>query len=155
MIPFRLILDPPKSGAENMAIDEALLRNMEEGVLSGAPELSILRVYSWSEPTLSIGYMQKAGAFKDVGDLPIVRRITGGRAVLHDSELTYSLICPSTNPIFAQGIEGAYRLVSTAIVESLKGFGIDATFQKGDLTGKAAKSEKEKEEIQKEQREVS
>jgi lipoate-protein ligase A len=145
MDPFRLILDPPKSGAENMAIDEALLGTMEEGVLSGAPQIPILRLYSWSEPTLSIGYMQKAGVFKALNGLPIVRRITGGRAVLHDTELTYSLVCPQDNPLFAKGIEGAYRLVSSAIVDTLKGVGIDASFEKGDLKGKAAKSGKERE----------
>ncbi|MEE9542718.1 MAG: octanoyltransferase, partial [Thermodesulfobacteriota bacterium] len=144
MLPFRLIVDPPLEGAENMAIDEALLRTMEEGVLSGGEELPILRLYSWSEPTISIGYMQKAGAFRAVKDLPLVRRVTGGRAVLHDSEITYSLTCPSSNPIFASGIEGGYRLVSSAIVETLKGFGIDASFEKGEA-GRAKKSEKEKE----------
>ena len=145
MLPWRLIVDPPKSGAENMAIDEALLRNMEEGVLSGAEELPILRIYSWSEPTISVGYMQKPAHFSALSELPLVRRITGGRAVLHDTELTYSIICPAGNPLFDKGIEGAYRLVSSAIVETLKGQGVDATFEKGDLKGKEAKTKKERE----------
>ena len=145
MNPWRLILDPPMGGAENMAIDETLLRTMEEVVLSGGEELPVLRVYSWKEPTISIGYMQKVSAFAGEFDLPLVRRITGGRAVLHDIELTYSITCPNTNALFAKGIEGAYRLVSLAIVDTLKGFGIDASFEKGELKGREAKSEKEKE----------
>ena len=89
--PCRLIVDPPQSGAWNMAVDEALLT---EAATEG---LATLRFYEWSEPTLSLGYFQK---YADRAQHPasasaaVVRRQSGGGAILHDHELTYSLALP-------------------------------------------------------------
>jgi lipoate-protein ligase A len=138
MDPWRLILDPPLGGAENMAVDEAILRTMEACVEEGAELVPTLRLYSWLEPTVSIGYMQNAGPFiklasADEGRVPFVRRITGGRAVLHDMEITYSLICPSSHPLFAGGILEAYKVVSGAIAGALNEFGVLASFERGSF----------------------
>jgi lipoate-protein ligase A len=87
----QLIIDEPASGAWNMAVDEALLRWADE---SGGVAL---RFYQWAKPTLSLGYFQKYSDRQThvASDaLPVVRRATGGGAILHDQELTYSFVAP-------------------------------------------------------------
>ena len=86
----RLIVDEPATGCRNMAVDEVLLESAASGITT-------LRFYQWQEPTLSLGYFQfladrqKHPASRDC---PVVRRSTGGGAILHDQELTYSFSCP-------------------------------------------------------------
>lgn len=118
---WRLVIDGYMSGAGNMAADEAILTSAERGEC--APTL---RLYRWSEPTLTVGYAQDPRPFA-VG-LPVVRRITGGRAVLHDMELTYSVVAGNGHPLFSDGIMDGYRLISTAIVDALKECGVRAEF---------------------------
>jgi lipoate-protein ligase A len=105
-----------------MAVDEAILR----AICCGSA-LPTLRLYEWNVPTLSIGYLQKAETFKD-WDGPLVRRITGGRAVLHHMELTYSVVCGSNNWLFTGGIQGTYSVISKCIVKALRDLSIKATF---------------------------
>src|SRR5690349_2496197 len=92
---WRLLNDPPASGAWNMAVDEALL----EGVASGRSPAT-LRFYSWRPACLSLGYFQPFGIVDVSGcrarGVDVVRRPTGGRAILHDRELTYSLTLPAS-----------------------------------------------------------
>lgn len=87
----RLIVDPPRLGALNMAIDELLLQQaIDDGIAT-------LRFYQWSEPTLSLGYFQSHEDRKTHAasrDCAVVRRSTGGGAIVHDQELTYSLATP-------------------------------------------------------------
>ncbi len=87
--PIRFIVDPPSRGAWNMSVDEALLHSVASGA---SPDT--LRFYQWSEPTLSLGYFQsladRAQHSASLG-CPVVRRSSGGGAILHDRELTYSL----------------------------------------------------------------
>ncbi len=118
---WRLILDPGASGEVNMAIDSALLKSAE----TGRAFSPTLRLYSWNTPTISVGYRQKPEDFKKFS-LPVVRRLTGGRAVLHDLELTYSVTVPSTDPLYECGISGAYAAISKCIVEALKEVGVEA-----------------------------
>ncbi|OGQ59665.1 MAG: hypothetical protein A3J24_10140, partial [Deltaproteobacteria bacterium RIFCSPLOWO2_02_FULL_53_8] len=118
---WRLIIDGPQSGAVNMAVDEALLTAVD----SGRSQTPVLRIYDWREPTVSIGYHQAAEQFKASG-LTVVRRITGGRAVVHSAELTYSIVSPSDNPLFKDGINGTYNVISGCIVRALSYAGIDA-----------------------------
>lgn len=118
---WRLVDDVPASGAENMATDEALLRASESALTPPT-----LRLYEWSEPTVTVGYLQGTEPFKGCG-LPIVRRITGGRAVLHNIELTYSLVCPSSAPLYISGISGGYRFVSACIQLALADMGLAST----------------------------
>jgi len=123
---WRLIIDPALEGAENMASDEAVLRACEAE--PSAPP--VLRLYGWSEPTLSIGYLQNASPFLSTS-MPVVRRITGGRAVLHDKELTYSLVAGTGHHLFSGGILAAYSFISGCIISALKQAGVDAEFARG------------------------
>src|SRR6202022_2425224 len=90
---WRLLLDPPATGAWNMAVDEVLL----DGVAVGSAPPS-LRFYEWAPPCLSLGYFQPfevvdVDGCRSLG-VDVVRRPTGGRAILHDRELTYSVALP-------------------------------------------------------------
>jgi lipoate-protein ligase A len=88
--PLRVIIDPPAPGAWNMAVDEALL-------LSDSWPGPTLRFYEWQEPTLSLGYFQALAEREQHAasrSCAIVRRASGGGAILHDRELTYSLVAP-------------------------------------------------------------
>ncbi len=88
---LRLINELPASGAWNMAVDEMML---ELGAAGGEP---ILRFYSWSHPTLSLGYFQaleERQSHRSSLACPVVRRSTGGGAILHDHEITYSIALP-------------------------------------------------------------
>ncbi len=118
-------MNPPGDGAENMAIDEAMVRACESG---GAPPT--LRLYEWKVPTLSIGYMQDATPFLGY-PIPVVRRITGGRAVLHHAEITYSIVCGTGTRLFSYTISGVYRAVSACIVKALQDMGIRAGLSRG------------------------
>jgi lipoate-protein ligase A len=112
----RLIIDPPAPGTWNMAVDEALLADAaDRGVAT-------LRFYQWSEPTLSLGYFQ---AVEDryqhapsVG-CACVRRQTGGGAILHDRELTYSLVLPAGHELVRQ-TEAIYNSVHDAFIDVLR-----------------------------------
>jgi len=100
---WRLLQDGPADGAWNMAVDEAIARAVGAGL---AP--ATLRFYTWSAPTLSLGYLQKTPGAVDLAacgqrGIAVVRRVTGGRAVLHAAELTYSVAVP---------LEGAWRSLS-------------------------------------------
>lgn len=119
---WRLIIDSAAEGCKNMSVDEAILQACDMGY---AP--STIRFYEWARPELSIGYLQEYEKF-DSAKMPIVRRITGGRAVLHCSEITYSIICRYDNPLFSKGIYGSYEVISHALLNALKDMSIDASF---------------------------
>ncbi len=114
---WRLILDPPLSGKENMEKDLELMEDVSSG---DCPP--ILRLYRWSPPAVSLGYFQDENEVVDLGacekaGVDVVRRPTGGRAVLHDHELTYSIIVPETHPFINKGgVMDAYRAISRGIV---------------------------------------
>ena len=96
---LRVIVDGRCPGAWNMAVDEALLR---------APGGWTLRFYRWNRPTVSLGYGQPLARGVDAAyaarlGIPLVRRPTGGRAVLHADELTYSLTAPAESGPLAGG----------------------------------------------------
>ena len=115
---WRLLITPPAHGAWNMAVDDSIL----EGLGSGQ-SLPTLRLYAWEPACLSLGYAQP---LTDV-DIPrlqargweIVRRPTGGRAVLHTDELTYSVIAPLSEPRVAGTVLESYRRLAQALVEAL------------------------------------
>lgn len=88
--PVRLIVDPPADGSWNMAVDESLLGSAADGITT-------LRFYQWRQPTLSLGYFQSLVDRQQhpaSRDCPVVRRSSGGGAIVHDRELTYSFSCP-------------------------------------------------------------
>ncbi|MBI5749276.1 MAG: lipoate--protein ligase family protein [Nitrospinae bacterium] len=122
----RLIRDGFNDGFYNMAVDEAVADAVEKGA---SP--STLRLYGWKSPTLSIGYSQRTDKKIDTGycrknKIDIVLRPTGGRAVLHDKEVTYSLASPKNNPLFPDNISGTYRVIGEALSKGLSFLGIDA-----------------------------
>jgi lipoyl(octanoyl) transferase len=118
----RLLLDPPASGSWNMAVDQALLESVARtGQMA-------LRFYRWVQPTLSLGYFQSLrdrSLHPASRECPIVRRSTGGGAILHDQEITYSLCVPSSNR-WAEAHEQLYWTVHGCIVEALSDWGIEA-----------------------------
>lgn len=112
---WRLIYDCPTYGARNMAVDDA--------ILTTGQYLPTLRLYAWDPPCLSLGYGQRA-ADVDLARLAaagwdLVRRPTGGRAILHTDELTYSLILPLDDPIVTGDIAESYRRISRALAVAL------------------------------------
>ncbi len=118
---LRLIIDPPAAGAWNMAVDEALLQSDEfDGIT--------LRFYEWSEPTLSLGYFQ-AIAERDQHsasqNCTIVRRASGGGAILHDLELTYSIVAPTTQR-FGDSAAELYDVAHQTLCEVLSDWNIQA-----------------------------
>ncbi|TVP74381.1 MAG: hypothetical protein EA352_10910 [Gemmatimonadales bacterium] len=116
---WRILRDPPSAGAWNMAVDEALARCLE-------PDQGILRIYRWVRPTLSFGRNQSARdrfdphAASALG-VEFVRRPTGGREVLHDRELTWSLALPLRNP---DGLRGTWTRVNRALVAAVRSLGL-------------------------------
>lgn len=132
---WRLIENGPMDGRLNMAIDRAILTACDKGQ---AP--ATLRLYGWDKPTLSIGYSQNE--FKDVDrgqcerkNIPIVRRFTGGRALLHQYELTYSLVAPIPHSEFPGNLAGAFGAVSKAVISSLEIAGVSQP----EMVGKGKK----------------
>ena len=119
---WRLLLTPPAPGAANMALDEALMaRSRDRGELW-------LRVYGWSEPTLSLGRHQTARGRYDLHraaalGVRFVRRPTGGRAVLHHREITYCVTAPDG----ALGsLRESYRRINRLLVDALRRLGVEA-----------------------------
>jgi lipoate-protein ligase A len=111
----RLIINPPAPGAWNMAVDEALLIDAAES------DIATLRFYEWDEPTLSLGYFQAYGdrdGHTASRQCPCVRRQTGGGAIVHDREITYSLILPPSHP-YARRTTELYALVHDAFIATL------------------------------------
>lgn len=118
--PVHLILDPPQSGVWNMAVDAALL---EESLSRDA---IFLRLYRWSEATISLGYFQKGAEQQHdprLANLPTVRRLSGGGAILHHHEQTYSCCLPPTHPL-AQQPSQLYGQLHAVFVEWLSEFGV-------------------------------
>ena len=109
---FRLILHPASSPARNMAIDESLLRHIQSPVL---------RIYSWDQPCISIGYFQKAQLAP--ADRPMIRRYTGGGMVKHGSDLTYTLVFPASHPLTTAGTLASYKAVHQAIAQAIQDSG--------------------------------
>ena len=105
-----------------MAVDEMLLERAQEQAAA------CLRFYGWSEPTLSLGYFQTyADRQEHPPSLPCaaVRRLTGGGAIVHDAELTYSIVLPGTHPLAAHRDE-LYQAVHGCLIEALERLGITA-----------------------------
>jgi lipoyl(octanoyl) transferase len=116
------------SPSYNMALDEALLDWHSEGKIPPT-----IRFYGWDPATLSIGYFQKVEkeinleAVKEHG-LGFVRRPTGGRGVLHEHELTYSVIVSEDHPEMPKTVTEAYRVISEGILKGFQGLGLEAYF---------------------------
>ena len=119
---WRLLLHGAAVGPWNMGVDEALLAS----VIAGGPPT--LRFYTWDGPWLSLGYAQRTGpgrlaACAETG-VGVVRRATGGRAVLHGGDLTYALAAPTA--LLPDGLHASYRLVAGALLAALRSLGVEA-----------------------------
>ncbi len=124
---WRLIKSMPSDAFTNMAVDEAILRTVSVG--KSPPTI---RFYSWAPPAVSVGYFQNSFTDVDVEvcrklGIDVVRRLTGGRAVLHDKELTYSVVCPENDPRFPDSILGTYKIISSCLISGLSSLGLDAS----------------------------
>jgi lipoate-protein ligase A len=120
---WRVLVTPPASGAENMALDEAL---MDRARTTGE---WVLRVYSWSAPTISLGRNQSARGRYDLDRirelrLDVVRRPTGGRAILHDREITYSVTAPVGD---AGDLRESYDRINHLLLRGLRSLGVAAS----------------------------
>lgn len=115
-----LIEEKPHTGAWNMAVDEALLEH------SADHEVRTVRIYGWKEATVSLGYFQKASEyFNDPRwqGLPVVRRLSGGGAILHHHEITYSCCLPAKDN-WSRHPPDLYDAVHDAIVALLRQNGV-------------------------------
>lgn len=104
-----------------MAADEALMNLVASG-----DSVPTLRLYQWSEPSISLGYFQKYAEYEALeppaGALPVVRRLTGGGAILHDRELTYSITLPVGHSILAEGPNHLYEMAHDAVIAAFDSF---------------------------------
>ncbi len=121
---WRLLVSITADGATNMATDEAILRAVAAGLVPPT-----LRLYAWDPPCLSLGRAQsgdevdRAACTRDGVD--VVRRPTGGRAILHTDELTYSVVAPIDEPRLAGDIVTSYRRLSRALLTALELLNVD------------------------------
>jgi lipoate-protein ligase A len=127
---WRLMLTEPLPGKDNMAVDATILGGVESG--QSPPTL---RLYRWDPPCLSLGYSQP---FSDLDQSrleewgwDVVRRPTGGRAILHVDELTYAVIGPKSDPRLEGGLMESYRRLSEALFRSLDLLGLPVQVHQG------------------------
>jgi len=121
---FLIIDKSPLPGSLNMAVDDYLFRNLDEN-----PQ-TFVRFYRWERPTVSLGYSQRIHRVADIdfcqqNGIDIVRRMTGGKLVLHHKEVTYS-ICSSDSQTFPPTVGESYKLVSEALMRGLEKMGLKA-----------------------------
>ena len=127
---WRRIVSGPMTGAENMALDEALFRSVQAG--KSPP---VLRLYRWHPATVTLGYGQRGdrqvnmSACRRLG-IDVVRRLTGGRAVLHAAELTYAVIAPETG-LFNANILDNYRQIAAVLQHCLQQLGLEVKMVSG------------------------
>jgi lipoate-protein ligase A len=122
---MRLIIQEGGSAPFNMALDEAISEAVRKGL---SPPT--LRLYQWESPSITIGYFQRASDidmhYCSERGYAIVRRLTGGRAILHDDEITYSISSRFDGNIFTGRLHSDYSVIGNAILCALSLCGIDA-----------------------------
>jgi len=131
-ITWRLIVDGDLVGALNMARDMAMLEAVAEGHARPA-----LRLYGWDPPCLSLGRHQGVGAadldFCQAEGIDVVRRPTGGRALLHHLEITYAVVAPVGVDPLPRGLQDAYRSICKALVRAMHALGVEAELTGGEV----------------------
>jgi lipoate-protein ligase A len=122
---WSLIVNPvPEPGSWNMAVDDYLFHSL------GEDPRTVVRFYRWSRPTVSLGYSQAVDKVADLEycrrhGIDVVRRMTGGKLVLHDREITYS-VCSSDTTAFSATLAESYRLISNGLIRGLEKMGLRA-----------------------------
>jgi lipoate-protein ligase A len=123
-IHWRFIIDPPLSPARNMAIDEAIAIAFSEKRVPPT-----LRLYQWYRPTFSIGSFQTLDSswldYLKRSNVALVRRMTGGQGLLHDRELTYSVVASTKDPLFTGGIKGTFQSIAIGLLAGLQEIGME------------------------------
>jgi lipoate-protein ligase A len=120
---WRLILDTHQDGYYNMAVDEALLLSYK---MNRQP---VLRIYGWDFPFVSIGYNQNINnILGDQPNIPFVRRMTGGAAILHDHELTYSLVCSTYDLDLNKSVKESYKQLCSFLLKFYQRLGLTVNF---------------------------
>jgi lipoate-protein ligase A len=127
---WRLLITPPAHGAWNMAVDEAILEHAGRG-----ESLPTLRLYAWEPACLSLGYAQP---YSDVDETrlkkygwEVVRRPTGGRAILHTDELTYSVTAPPDEPGVTGSVLESYNRLAVALLAAVQSLGLPVEMKDG------------------------
>jgi lipoate-protein ligase A len=127
---WRLLITPPARGAWNMALDESILEHIGRG-----ESIPTLRLYAWTPACLSLGHAQP---FADVDmtrlkqhGWEVVRRATGGRAILHTDELTYSVITPADEPHVEGSVLESYNRLAQALLFAVKSLEIPVEMKEG------------------------
>ena len=133
---WRFLITPPARGAWNMALDELILEHIGRG-----ESIPTLRLYAWTPACLSLGHAQPF-ADVDVSRLKergweVVRRVTGGRAILHTDELTYSVIAPSNEPRVEGSVLESYNRLAQALLLAVKQLEVPVEMKEGKATESA------------------
>src|SRR5688572_27221401 len=134
MQPWRYLITLPARGAWNMAVDEAVLEHIGRG-----ESLPTLRLYAWDPACLSLGHSQP---FADVDQArlqargwEVVRRATGGRAILHTDELTYSVTGSAEDPVLAGGVLESYHRIAQSLLLAVKNLGLPVEMKDAQRAG--------------------
>ncbi|MGZ9235650.1 MAG: lipoate--protein ligase family protein [Anaerolineales bacterium] len=134
MKPWRLLITPAGPGAWNMAVDEAILEH-----IARRESVSTLRLYAWDPACLSLGHAQPIadvdGARLKERGWEVVRRATGGRAILHTDELTYSVTGSADDPVLAGGVLESYNRLAQALLLAIKSVGVPVEMKEGKANG--------------------
>lgn len=133
---WRLLRTGAADGAANMALDRALLDVMERELSAGASPRPVLRLYGWEPAAVSTGRHQRLEAACDLAacraaGVDVVQRPTGGRGVLHEHELTYSVVAPAAGRFEGTGVTAALTLLAAALVRGLRGLGVPVDAARG------------------------
>jgi lipoyltransferase/lipoate-protein ligase len=125
---WRLLQTGFDTAFSNMAIDRAILVANSKGKVPPT-----VRFYGWKPPAISLGYFQSVAEEIDVNackklGVDYVRRITGGGAVFHDKELTYSIVIPEAHPAISKNILQSYGRICNALLQGLQQLGIQGTY---------------------------
>jgi lipoate-protein ligase A len=125
---WRFIDSLPDCGARNMSVDEALLSTFDP-----VNSLPVFRIYGWSPPALSVGRFQKTTEEIDVHNcrrdgLALVRRITGGGALYHADELTYSIVCSPQQIPESASVKDSFRVLTAFLLDFYRALGLNAAY---------------------------
>jgi lipoyl(octanoyl) transferase len=132
MKPWRLLITPPARGAWNMAVDESILEHTQAG---RGESLPTLRLYAWAPACLSLGHAQPcadvdSARLKERG-WEVVRRATGGRAILHTDELTYSVTGSAEESLLTGGVLESYNRIAQALLLAVKNLELPVEMKEG------------------------